>query len=340
MAKAAGKHHHEIAHLHGCRRKNCHNITAVCIDVGDEHLGIQPHHVNQWSQAIEDGYATLQAPPPDLITKMKYATRLGANHAAQAKKKEKKHHRSSSSSSLSSSSTSHVSKKACQSSQPSIQNIYTTPAMSSMPPNDITTWMATMLPLLIQSHQQLPAPIVAQPTHLPSPYYTHPSLMNPPDSQATQVQQPIVQQPIVQQLIVQQPIVQQPISPLPIHRNIISATPNRHPPCSGQQIFSSPTASDIHPVNEKLQSFFHFLSIRYSEHTDDFDEALNILVDEVYNWQMLWEDLSTEAGHNILRGLGIKSGIVRQMKTHFQEFRKDWKQSNTAAEALSQLYAG
>ena len=137
MAKAAGKHHHEIAHLHGCTRKNCHNITAVCIDVGDEHLGIQPHHVNQWSQAIEDGHATLQAPPPDLITKMKYATQLGANHAAQAKKKEKKHHRSSSSSSLSSSSTSHVSKKACQSSQPSIQNIYTTPAMSSMPPNDM-----------------------------------------------------------------------------------------------------------------------------------------------------------------------------------------------------------
>src|SRR5438045_5508856 len=142
MAKAAGKHHHEIAHLHGCTRKNCHNITAVCIDVGDEHLGIQPHHVNQWSQAIEDGHATLQAPPPDLITKMKYVTWLDANCAAQAKK-EKKHHRSGSSSSLSSSSTSHVSKKACQSSQPSIQNIYTTPAMLSMPPNDITTWIAT-----------------------------------------------------------------------------------------------------------------------------------------------------------------------------------------------------
>jgi hypothetical protein len=73
-AKAAGKHHHEIAHLHGCTRKNCHNVTAVCIDVGNEHLGVQPHHLNRWSQAIEDGYATLQAPPLDLITKMKYST--------------------------------------------------------------------------------------------------------------------------------------------------------------------------------------------------------------------------------------------------------------------------
>src|SRR5215212_3519458 len=147
MAKAAGQHHHEIAHLHGCTRKNCHNVTAICIDIGDEHLGVQPHHVNRWSQAIEDGHATLQAPPPDLITKMKYATRLDSNRAAQAKKKEKKRYRSSSLSSLSSSSTSHISKKARQSSQPSIQNIYTTPAMSSMPPNDITTWVATMLPL-------------------------------------------------------------------------------------------------------------------------------------------------------------------------------------------------
>lgn len=32
VAKAAGKHHHEIAHLYGCRRKNCHRVPAICIE--------------------------------------------------------------------------------------------------------------------------------------------------------------------------------------------------------------------------------------------------------------------------------------------------------------------
>ena len=62
-----------------CHISTCPNRDSWCYVIDHIHLKVLPHHMKNWSMAINNGLAALDAPPPDLIKALMPAQSGGRN---------------------------------------------------------------------------------------------------------------------------------------------------------------------------------------------------------------------------------------------------------------------